>query len=56
MFSTGLREYREVNEKTNSAVDVALIKNKKTIVQYIITKLLQSKLVDNKEQARLEIH
>ena len=40
MFTTGLKEFREVNKKTNSAVDEALIKNKKTIVQYIIAILL----------------
>ena len=27
MFTTGLREIKEVNGKTNSAVDEALIKN-----------------------------
>ena len=52
MFTTGLKEFNEINKKTNSAVDEALIKNKKTIVQYIIAILLESKLVDNKEQAR----
>ena len=41
---------------TNSFVDEALLKNKKTIVQYIINILLESKLLDNKEQARLEMH
>ena len=56
MFTTGLKEFREINEKTNSAVDAALIKNKRTIVQYIIAILLRSTLVDNKEQARLENH
>ena len=55
MFTFGLREFKEVNEKT-PAVDEALIKNKNTIVQYIIAILLESKLVDNKEQARLEMH
>ena len=34
MFTTGLKELREVNKKTKSAVDEALIKNKKTTVQY----------------------
>ena len=29
MFTTGLREFKEVNEKTSSAVDVVLIKNGK---------------------------
>ena len=33
MFTTGLKEFGEVNEKTTSAVGEALIKNKKTIVQ-----------------------
>ena len=56
MITTGLRKFREVNEKTTSTVDEALIKNKKTIVQYIIAILLDSKLVDKKEQARLEMH
>ena len=32
------------------------MKNKKTIVKYIIAVLLESELVDNKEQARLEMH
>ena len=53
MFTISLREFREVKKRTNSAVDAAFIKNKKTIVQYIIAILLESKLVDNKEQANL---
>ena len=56
MFTTGLKDFREVNKKTTSAVDEALIKNKKTIVQFIIAILLVSKLVDNKEKARLKMH
>ena len=55
MFTTGLKEFK-VNKKTNSAVDEALIKNKRTIVQYIFAILLRSTLVDNKAQARLEKH
>ena len=35
MFTTGLKEYKEVNKKTNSFIDEALLKNKRTIVQYI---------------------
>ena len=53
---TGLKEFKEINKKTNSAVDEALIKNKRTKVQYIIAILLRSTLVDNKEQARFEKH
>ena len=56
MFSTGPKEIEEVNEKTDSFIDGALIKNKKTIVEYIIAILLEGKLVDNKEQERLEMH
>ena len=56
MLTTGLKEFKEVNKKTNSFMDEALLKNKKTIVQYIIAILLQSALVDNKEQERLEKH
>ena len=56
MICSLLKEFYEANKKTNSAVDEALIKNKKTIVQYIIAILLESKLVDNKKQARLEMH
>ena len=56
MFTTGLKEFKEVNKKTNSFIDEALLKNKRTIVQYIIAILLRSTLVDNKEQARLEMH
>ena len=56
MFTSGLKELEEVKEENTSFVDEALIKNKKTIVQYIITILLDRKLVDNKEQARLEMH
>ena len=48
MFTTGLRGFEEVNEKTNSFKDEALLKNKKTIVQYIIAILLESKLLNNK--------
>ena len=54
MFTTDLKEFEEVNEKTNSFIDEALLKNKKKIVQYIIALILESKLLDNKEQARLE--
>ena len=43
-------------EKLNDAVDEALIKNKRTIVQNIIAILLRSTSVDNKKQARLEMH
>ena len=49
MFTTGLRKFREVNEKTTSTVDEALIRNRKAIVQYIIAILLDSKIVDKKE-------
>ena len=56
MFTTCLTEFEEVNERTNSFIDEGLIKNKKTKVQYIIVILLESKLVVNKEQARLEMH
>ena len=55
MFTTGLKEFKEINKKTNSAVDEALKKNKRTIVQYIIAILLRSTLADNKEQERLEM-
>ena len=55
MFTTGLKEFEENNEKINSFIDEDLLENKK-IVQYIIAMLLESKLVDNKEQARLEMH
>ena len=40
MFTTGLKEFKEVNKKTNSFIDEALLKNKRTIVQYIIAILL----------------
>ena len=56
MFTTGLRGFKEVKKNTNSFIDEVPIKNKKTIVQYIIAILFESKLVDNKEQARLEMH
>ena len=44
MFTTGLKEFKEVNKKTNSFIDEALLKNKRTIVQYIIVILLRSRL------------
>ena len=56
MFTTGLKEFKEVNEKTNSFLDEALLEKKKRILQYIIAILLRSTLVDNKEQERLEKH
>ena len=56
MFTTGLKEFKEINKKTDSDVDEALIKNKRTVVRYTIAILLRSTLVDNKEQARLEEH
>ena len=56
MFTTGLKEFKEVNKKSNSFIDEALLKNKRTIVQYINAILLRSTLVNNKEQARLEMH
>ena len=45
MFTNGLREMKAYNKSLS-----------KVIVQYIIAILLQSTLVDNKEQARLEMH
>ena len=45
MFTNGLREMKEYNKSL-----------RKVIVQYIIAILLGSTLVDNKEQARLEMH
>ena len=45
MFTNGLREMKEHNKSL-----------RKVIVQYIIAILLRSTLVDNKEQARLEMH
>ena len=56
MFTTGLKQFEELNEKTNSFIDEALIKNKRTIVQNIKAILLESELFDNREQARLEMH
>ena len=56
MFTTGLKEFKEVNKRTNSFIDEALLKKKRTIVQYIIAMFLRSTLVDNKERARLEMH
>ena len=56
MFTTGLKEFTKINKKTNSAVDEALIRNKRTIVQYIIAIFFKSKLLDNKEQEKLEMH
>ena len=52
MFTTGINEFEEVNEKTNSFIDETLIKNKKTTVQYIIAILLESKLVAKRDKAR----
>ena len=45
MFTNGLREMKKYNK--------SLIK---VIIQYKIAILLRSKLVDNNEQARLEMH
>ena len=45
MFTNGLREMKEYNKSL-----------KKFIVQYIIAILLRCTFVDNKEQARLEMH
>ena len=56
MFTTGLKEFKEVNEKSNSFINEALLKNKRTIVQYILAILLRSTLLDNKEQESLEKH
>ena len=45
MFTNGLRETKEYNKSLRGV-----------IVQYIIAILLQSKLLDNKEKDRLEMH
>ena len=45
MFTNGLREMKEYNKSLRGV-----------IVQYIISILLRSKLIDNKEQDRLEMH
>ena len=42
MLTTGLKDFKEINKKTNSAVDETLIKSKRTIVQYITAILLRS--------------
>ena len=34
MFTTGLKEFKEVNKKTNSFIDEALLKNKKSSTIY----------------------
>ena len=41
MFTTRLKEFKEVNKKTNFFIDEALLKNKKRIVQYKIAILLK---------------
>ena len=56
LFTTGLKEFKEIIKKPNSFIDEAFLKNKRTIVQYIIAILLRSTLIDNKEQERLEKH
>ena len=56
MFTTGVTEFKEVNEKTTSANDEAQTTNRKTKVQNIIALLLESRLVDNKEKGRLGMH
>ena len=56
MFTTGLEEFKGINKKTNSFIDEALLKKKRTKVQYIIAIVLRSTLIDNKEQERLEKH
>ena len=48
MFTTGLKEFKEVNKKTNSFIDEAFLKNKRTLVHYIIAILLRSTLLDKK--------
>ena len=45
MFTNGLREMKEYNKSLRGV-----------IVQYIIAIFLQSKLLDNKEKDRLEMH
>ena len=45
MFTNGLRQMKEYNKSL-----------RKVIVQYKIALLLQSTLVDNKQQARHEMH
>ena len=54
MFTTGIKEFKEIIKKTNSFTDEALLLNKRTIVQYIIAMLLRSTLLDNKESESLE--
>ena len=51
MFTTRLKEFKEVNKKTNSFIDEALLKNKRTIVQYIIAILygLRYMIIKNKK-------
>ena len=56
MFTTGLKEFNEINKKTNSFIDEALLKKKRTIVHYIIAILLRSTLLDKIVQESLEKH
>ena len=45
MFTNGLKEMKEYNKSL-----------RKVILQYIVALLLRSKLTENKEQDRLEMH
>ena len=56
LFTTGLKQFKEVNKKTNFFIDEALLNNKRTIVQYIFAILLGSTLLDNEDKDRLEMH
>ena len=56
MFTKWLKQFKEVNKRSKSFIDEALLKNKRTILQYIIAILLRSTLLGNKEKNRLEMH
>ena len=56
MFTTGLEEFKEVNKKTNSFIDEALLREKKEKSTIYKCYILKTTLVDIKERSRLEMH
>ena len=53
LFTTGLKEFKEFNWKTSSAIDEAILQTRKTLIQYIIAIIIDIKIEDNKEQASI---
>ena len=55
MFTNGLQDFKAENGLTLAKIDETALKTRKTVIQSIMAILLKCKLLENKEQGRLEM-